>query len=104
MNKKYDNIFSTALTDTKAYGSYFKKLNRFSLTLLFLTPKNVTYTVPTKQKPPKQSINQKLEKKIMPQETKEKSPQRQSSQLRTQLRKYYKIFNPQPKILTKVVF
>ena len=44
----------------------------------------MTYTVPTKQKPPKQRINQKLEKKIMPQ--------------------YYKNFNPQPKILTQVEF
>ena len=72
--------------------------------LFFLPQKNETYTVPTKQKPPKQRINQNLEKKIMPQETKEKSPQGQSSQLQTQLRKYYKTFNPKSKIVRKIEF
>ena len=38
-NKKYDNIISTALTETKAYDSYFTKFNHFSLTFNFLTPK-----------------------------------------------------------------
>ena len=39
MNNKYDNIFSTALRDTKAYDFYFNKFNHFSLTFKFLTPK-----------------------------------------------------------------
>ena len=37
--KKYDHIISAALRDTKAYNSYFSKLNHFSLTFNFLTPK-----------------------------------------------------------------
>ena len=39
MNKKYDHIISAALRDTKAYDSYFSKINHFSLTFNFLTPK-----------------------------------------------------------------
>ena len=39
MNKKYDHIISTALRDTKTYDSYFRKINHFSLTFNFLTPK-----------------------------------------------------------------
>ena len=39
MNKKYENKISTALTDTRAYDSYFNKFNHSSLTFHFLTPK-----------------------------------------------------------------
>ena len=39
MNKKYHHVISTALRDTKAYDSYFSKLNHFPLAFNFLTPK-----------------------------------------------------------------
>ena len=39
MDKKYDNIISTALCGTKAYDSYYNKFNHLSLTFNFLTPK-----------------------------------------------------------------
>ena len=39
MNKKNDHIISTALRDTKAYDSYFNKLNQFLQTFNFLTLK-----------------------------------------------------------------
>ena len=38
--KKYNHIINTALRDTKAYDSYFKKFNQFSLTFTFLTSKD----------------------------------------------------------------
>ena len=43
MNKKDDNIISTALTDTKTYASYFNKFNHFSHTFHFL----IKRTLPT---------------------------------------------------------
>ena len=39
MNKNYDHIISTALRDTKTYNSYVIKFNHFSLTFIFLKPK-----------------------------------------------------------------
>ena len=39
MHKNYDNFISTALRDTKAYNSNFIKFNHFSLTFIFLKPK-----------------------------------------------------------------
>ena len=39
LDKKYDNVISTALRDIHAYESYFNKFNHFSLTFHFLTPK-----------------------------------------------------------------
>ena len=45
-----------------------------------------------------------IEEKVLSQESKEKSQQRQSSRLRNQAQKDYKTFIPQPKILKKVEF
>ena len=39
MNKKFDNVISTALRGTKAYDSYINKFNHFSIIFNFLTPK-----------------------------------------------------------------
>ena len=39
MNKKYDDVISTAIRETEAYDSYFSKFNHFAITLNFLTPK-----------------------------------------------------------------
>ena len=45
-----------------------------------------------------------IEKKILPQKQVKKSEHRESSRLRNQPRKNYKIFIPQSKILKKVEF
>ena len=39
MNKKFDNVILVAICNTQAYDSYFNKINHFSLTFQFLTPK-----------------------------------------------------------------
>ena len=52
----------------------------------------------------KERKNRKLIKKILPQEQKEKSENRESSPLRNQPRKNYKTFIPQFKILKEVEF
>ena len=39
LDKKYDHVISTALSDIQAYDSNFNKFNNFSLTFHFLTPK-----------------------------------------------------------------
>ena len=39
MDKKYDHIISEALIDIQAYESFYDKLETFSLTFHFLTPK-----------------------------------------------------------------
>ena len=39
VDKKHDHIISKALCDTQAYESFYKKLETFSLTFHFLTPK-----------------------------------------------------------------
>ena len=41
MNKKFDHVISAVLRDTQAYDSYFNKVNHFSLTVNFLTPKDL---------------------------------------------------------------
>ena len=52
--------------------------------------------------PQKERKNRKMIEKILPQEQIEKSEHRQSSRLRNHLRKNYKTFFPQSKILKKV--
>ena len=52
----------------------------------------------------KQRLNRKLQEQIFLAEIKEKSQQRQSSRLRNQIRKDYKTFIPQSKILKKIEF
>ena len=52
----------------------------------------------------KERKNRKTVEKILPQEQVEKSEHRESSRLRNQLRKIYKTFIPQSKILKKVEF
>ena len=54
--------------------------------------------------PQKEGKNKKMIEKILPQEQVEKSEHRESSRLRNQPRKNYKIFIPQSKILKKVEF
>ena len=54
--------------------------------------------------PQKESKNIKMIEKIIPREQVEKSEHRESSRLRNQPRKNYKIFIPQSKILKKVEF
>ena len=39
MDKKYDRVISAALPDIQAYDSFFNKLENFSLSIHFLTPK-----------------------------------------------------------------
>ena len=60
--------------------------------------------IKNKQIPQKPRRNRKLEEKILPQEIKETSQNRQSSRLRNQRRKDYKTFFPQSKILKEVEF
>ena len=52
--------------------------------------------------PQKERKNRKMTEKILPQEQLEKSEHRESSRLRSQLRKNYKTFIPQYKIIKKV--
>ena len=54
--------------------------------------------------PQKERKNRKMRENILPQEQVEKSEHRESSRLRNQPRKNYKIFIPQSKILKKVEF
>ena len=39
LDKKQDHIISEALSDIQAYESFYDKFETFSLTFLFLTPK-----------------------------------------------------------------
>ena len=52
----------------------------------------------------KERKNRKMIEKVLPQEQVEKSEQRESSRLRNQPRKNYKLFKPQSKIIKKVEF
>ena len=67
------------------------------------TTKNITKKLDqnTSQKERK---NRKMIEKVIPQEQIDKSEHRESSRLRNQPRKNYKIFIPQSKILKKVEF
>ena len=67
------------------------------------TIQNKTKT-PDQKIPQKERKNRKMIEKILPQEQVEKSEHRESSRLRNQPRKNYKMFIPQSKILKKVEF
>ena len=65
-------------------------------------PKRISKNIDNKKITQTERKSQKLEEKIIPQDQKEKSLNRQSSRLHIQPRKHYKTFIPQSKILKKV--
>ena len=67
-------------------------------------PKQTSKSVDNKKITQKERKNRIFEKKILPQDQKEKAPHRQSSRHQNQQRKDYKTFIPQSKVLKKVEF